>query len=330
MIQLYLPESWKGVARRSFSVPERFRYADIPYQKCVHKDWGTGAFLMLWKTGEAVDLCLNHFLLQKEVVFDARCTRDVFVFHFMQEGHARLQLPGDQPAIRLRPGMFNLFMIPEGSCCPVEIGRGRHKSCHVFLRPEDVQLMGSDLAPVAELVEVYQRGIPHIRPARVCTPVSPAILQLLQELEHCDGPEAVCYNRVYLGVLQIFIEYRKELTRALHAMSRAQDDEAQVRMVHAHILSHYTEGGAVQLHVLAALAGMSASRLERLFRQAYGMTVHDLVTQQRIRMACTLLATTRKTVSDIGYTVGYSSPVSFHRAFVRVCGCTPGEYRMEG
>lgn len=41
-----------------------------------------------------------------------------------------------------------------------------------------------------------------------------------------------------------------------------------------------------------------------------------------------LLVQTNKTVSEIAYTLGYQYPQYLSRAFKKLVGCTPNEYRM--
>ena len=47
----------------------------------------------------------------------------------------------------------------------------------------------------------------------------------------------------------------------------------------------------------------------------------------RIEKACNLIKNTNMKIGDIAETVGYTSDVSFRRAFKKVTGISPGEYR---
>ena len=49
-----------------------------------------------------------------------------------------------------------------------------------------------------------------------------------------------------------------------------------------------------------------------------------------LRRADRLLATTEKTVAEIAYEVGFSSPSYFRRVFRKYTGMTPSAYRKSG
>ena len=53
----------------------------------------------------------------------------------------------------------------------------------------------------------------------------------------------------------------------------------------------------------------------------------DVIEKVRMEQACGLLQTTEIRISDLSAMVGYNSDISFRRAFKKVTGVTPGEYR---
>ena len=76
---------------------------------------------------------------------------------------------------------------------------------------------------------------------------------------------------------------------------------------------------------LAAHLGMSERTLQRRLREEDTST-HGLLRDLRKRRARELL-TTRVSISEIAYLLGYSEPSAFHRAFKRWFDCAPLEYR---
>jgi AraC-like DNA-binding protein len=49
----------------------------------------------------------------------------------------------------------------------------------------------------------------------------------------------------------------------------------------------------------------------------------------RIQRACELLNNTALSVQEIGQTVGFSDPYYFSRAFKRIIGASPNQYRRK-
>lgn len=77
---------------------------------------------------------------------------------------------------------------------------------------------------------------------------------------------------------------------------------------------------------LAAAAGLSASRLIRVFSSLFGTTPHQLRTQVRLERARQRLAV-GVAVTDVCMEVGFSSVGSFSALFTRWTGTPPSRYR---
>jgi AraC-like DNA-binding protein len=77
----------------------------------------------------------------------------------------------------------------------------------------------------------------------------------------------------------------------------------------------------------AAMCSLSPAYFSRRFRQVFGMTFSDYARIYRLHLAARRLVTTRTTVSEIAYGVGFSSPAHFAARFRDRFGMTPREYR---
>jgi len=80
---------------------------------------------------------------------------------------------------------------------------------------------------------------------------------------------------------------------------------------------------------LSRLLHLSSSRLSHLFKRDTGCSLHRFLTQCRLDQAATLLQRTDTPVKEISYSVGYSHPPSFARAFRNRFGCSPNDYRAK-
>jgi len=79
---------------------------------------------------------------------------------------------------------------------------------------------------------------------------------------------------------------------------------------------------------LAREFNLSHSRLEHLFKQETGVSLGQLLTEQRLGRAADLLLHTSMRIKEIAHTVGYEHTSSFIRAFERHFRQAPRLYRQ--
>lgn len=80
---------------------------------------------------------------------------------------------------------------------------------------------------------------------------------------------------------------------------------------------------------LAALSGMSPSKLKRLFKQMFGKSIFHYFQGFRMQEAARLLREERLSVSEAGYRLGFTNLSHFSRAFEAHLGKKPKKYAME-
>ncbi|WP_424932515.1 helix-turn-helix domain-containing protein [Amaricoccus macauensis] len=85
----------------------------------------------------------------------------------------------------------------------------------------------------------------------------------------------------------------------------------------------------LSMTVMADLAAMSPSHFARSFRKVVGMSPLQYIIATRLDMAALLLRTTRFSVSEVAWRVGYQDMSRFAMHFRRKFGATPAEYRPE-
>ncbi|QIB65088.1 helix-turn-helix domain-containing protein [Kineobactrum salinum] len=81
------------------------------------------------------------------------------------------------------------------------------------------------------------------------------------------------------------------------------------------------------LRVLARQLGISETQLKSGFKSMNGITVMQYCISKRIDAAKLLLKDNRHSVSEVGDIVGYEDHSAFSRAFRRLTGCSPQDWR---
>ncbi|MEQ8673842.1 MAG: helix-turn-helix domain-containing protein [Aggregatilineales bacterium] len=93
----------------------------------------------------------------------------------------------------------------------------------------------------------------------------------------------------------------------------------------AWIAGHYQE--AIGVDDIAQSVGLHPNYAMRIFRQAFGRSMGDVLTQHRLAHAQRLLVTTQESVLEIALAVGFGSLSRFYAVFKARCGQSPKAYR---
>ena len=96
---------------------------------------------------------------------------------------------------------------------------------------------------------------------------------------------------------------------------------AALTSIHNNVNSPWT------VESLAEAAGMSRSAFAERFKGLLGQTPLEYVTEWRMQKAVQLLQQRDKKLVDVAQSIGYESDAAFSKAFKRIVGLTPGEYR---
>jgi AraC family transcriptional regulator len=135
-------------------------------------------------------------------------------------------------------------------------------------------------------------------------------------------------HRLYVEALGVVLAH--ELVRLNAGTPGAQPQARgglaawQQRTVVAYIEEHLAE--PISLATLARLVRLSPYYFCRAFKQSFGVPPHRYHTSRRIEHSKMLLAKPAPSVTDIGFTVGFSQTSSFTAAFRKATGLTPTAY----
>jgi len=133
----------------------------------------------------------------------------------------------------------------------------------------------------------------------------------------------------YEAVVQaLFIQLIVLLHRSLLDSTAASNSRSKVQEAIRYIKRNYQ--GNITLKQVAEYSFLSESHLQKLFKQATGVSFISYVQSLRVQRCCELLKTTGMTVQQIAGAVGYQDMKYFHSLFRQRTGMTPREYRKHG
>jgi AraC family transcriptional regulator len=102
---------------------------------------------------------------------------------------------------------------------------------------------------------------------------------------------------------------------------------AQRQRLRGHIADHLAS--ELSLVELASMVGLGPRRFSTLFREAFGMTPHKYVVQQRLGEGARLLMEENADIAEIATRVGFCSQSHFTAAFRTAYGVTPRRYWLD-
>ena len=152
------------------------------------------------------------------------------------------------------------------------------------------------------------------------------VLRSMQEiLALKDSTESGSY-RDYLTKGYLLILFGQ-----LFALSELEDtphvDVQTVKLLLDYCIGHYKE--EISLDQVASRLHLSKFYISHLFSQKLHLSYSDYIRSLRISEACRLLTETSLGITEISYQVGFPTPRTFNRAFLKYVGRTPREYRYQ-
>ena len=137
------------------------------------------------------------------------------------------------------------------------------------------------------------------------------------------------YEREYYSIAKIyeFMDFLRSEYSAKYSMTNESLQLKYVRTVIKFIQLKFSE--PIHVDDIATTCGLNRSYLSRLFHDATGSTIKDYLTSYRISTAQSMLKKTDSPIQYIAFAVGYSDIFTFSKAFKKITGQSPREYRKE-
>ena len=237
-------------------------------------------------------------------------------FCLISSGQASLSLPDGVEPVQLSHGDFFLvapgreYVLLTGGVAPASILAGHFNFDETLSRPL------ADFFPPLILI---REGQPQMLPLK-------KTLELLAaEVDaSTTGSEMAVRRLADLLLIQALRSHiassPDESTAWILAFSDSQIGAA-LNSMHERIDHPWTVAS------LASEAGMSRSAFAQRFKQLMSESPLEYLTRWRMYRGTSLLRESDRKLSDVAQAVGYDSDGAFHKAFKRVLGVAPGEYR---
>jgi AraC-like DNA-binding protein len=251
-----------------------------------------------------------------------------FGFGFSLSGTIKSRISCLKDFFVIRSGQCAFFHFPEVSGFRDEV-KGHILRVHIQMEPElFCSLMEKDFDYMPPILRNFTDGT-GAKPCRIAGIITPSMHMALHQILSCP----------YHGLTrQLFLEGK---AMELMAYKLAQFESDPVKTKRPPVLKsndleriHYARDLLIKdiesptdLVQLARSVGLSRSKLHYNFRIVYGTTPFDYLRNRRLEKAKISLDEGNMDVTEVAYSVGYSSPSHFTKVFKQYFGMPPSNYR---
>lgn len=131
-------------------------------------------------------------------------------------------------------------------------------------------------------------------------------------------------GRAVATLVRLFADYLAECGNRL-LLQRADRASPLLQKIEAFLAEHKDE--TVSLKELAERVHLSPCHFCKVFKKQTGLTFTEYRTRQRVEQAKQLLLDPQHRIAEAAFAAGFNSIPYFNRAFRRIVGCSPTEYR---
>jgi AraC-like DNA-binding protein len=156
--------------------------------------------------------------------------------------------------------------------------------------------------------------------------ISPAIQEVAAKIVTANASNELLDFYYKLRAEELIYLFFVELLKRKNITSNSINitDVKKIYAVRDKIIADLTK--PILVTELAQFAGMSESKMNRLFKQIFGNSIYNYHQKLRINQAAYLIKNERLSVSEAGYQLGFTNLSHFTRIFERSIGIKPKRY----
>lgn len=287
----------------------------------IPKEFGRG-YCTGFVFNEHIRLMIMNYELDKELVVenpDLNTAAETILFKFQNIFPKEETLPmvhylKSTPSVLIATMSFNT-----GVVIPI----------HTNTATINIEVDANYLSGLFDLTKkspVLQSLLQHMQPLLFEQIIYPSLQKIVDEIvsEPVDEMFKLFYLRVKTEELicRLLIELEKREEKQLYALNNR--DIGSIYKVKEQILTHLATPPVIK--DLSVSAGMSPTKLKRLFRQIFGNSIFNYYQQFRMKEAALLLKDKKLSVSAVGFQLGFTNLSHFSRVFYEHIGMKPKQY----
>jgi len=284
-------------------------------------------YIQVVDLGPLLKLMIHQYELRQAVrlrKLPAPTSADTLIFSFRHVFQPRPAQPG--PASSAGPPARALPTVRVSSAdMEFEESAPANATINAILIAADIALF-SDLRPPHQTNEVIQTLLASRQPYVYEVFSSPAMQAVAAEIMAADAPPELQGYYLKLKAEELLYLFLAELLKREHAPLYPLNGTDAQRLYALRDQLLVDLRTVPNLPELARTAGMSESKMKRLFKQIFGTTIYTYYQTVRLQEAMRLLRDQHLSVSEVGYHLGFQNMSHFTRLFERHVGLKPKQY----
>ena len=256
-------------------------------------------------------------------------------FHLEDLGPEMLNAMKSKSTVKERIKTFNRFaqleanslqcmLVPEGNAVRV---------CIHELYPQDVDIRISEWQSIKIFIEIIRSGIgTDWLPSEISLRSSRKVC--LSVLDRLNVPNVLVGQPTtsFLVPASLLVALVKPCgiadTSVVNQLSAEPTCDSLVGTLQMLLKPYLLSSSYPSIDLAAEIAGISSRTLQRLLKQ-HQVTYTDLIENMRFDLAAHMLADSDQNIIDIALQLGYEHTPNFSRAFKRIFGVTPMQFRKD-
>lgn len=154
--------------------------------------------------------------------------------------------------------------------------------------------------------------------------IGPDLQQVIYDILHCryaGGLKKLFLLSKSIEILVLQAEAYDRAARSGNYTPKRKDDQERIQYAREYIAAHIDQPPS--LSELSRIVGVNEYKLKRSFKETFNTTVFGYLANYRMELAKQALLDDNKTISEIAYELGFSSPQHFSNAFRKKFGIPP-------
>lgn len=264
-----------------------------------------------------------HFNIKSEVDLTLSTAQPMVAILCMLEGRMHLDSVASAN-VRLVKGELGLAYIPSKINFTGRFQKGNYTALYISF---STAFFSSFIGLYPGFRDIYHKQLNNVGDWS-SMPFFPFIIgnEIVEKIRDC--PRELPARKLFLQnvVNEILLLYFKGLKQMNGNSTEVYNkDEEKLRQIAAYINKKYNK--PITIEVLAEMATMNITSLERKFRKLFGSTPKEYLLSCRMKEAARLLKESSLSASEISYQVGFTTAKHFSETFKRYYYCSPLQYR---